>query len=947
MVDLFVQENPIPNPLGHGDEPDQVTLMDYELLGTPDEPTVSVITLQDIFSWLCIYGGSILGISFIGLVIWMLIGTFQLRDKYGRDVTDYKIVSDKEAVDYSLTLPGNIDIVMALAVTPDGRYLLTGGRHHDAPARPQRKVQRMNGGEKTSSEETHESEEEDVWEKFRKGREGANSSDEEAIRFEEEVSPRTQAEIKQREEEKRLERMKKYGVEEPAAAPTLKIQGPKLAPTAAEESMSDDMSDDVESSSDVNTESTEEISGDQSSRNTQDAVSEDATLYRAQSEVSEYDEIGTLMDELSQELLSSDPNRKMVPGHTLSSSSSDREDGEIDTAYKEIMINSGLAVPAEAPRNSVFRSYLPQWRAHIREGISDLFPPMVFCERRGKNIATVMSPPEKIHVYNTSERSSIFKDEWDMLSKSEDGEESVPESLILDTAQLETPPVPKDFLSLPSGGKHAQGLTLKEQLAKKTSEKNKNQSPTVDPDVLITLGGDMNFSGSPLSPYEKLLKQEEKIREEKEKNAWLCPLTIWDLETHNMIAVKWEHEAPITSISVSPVGDVAVSTDESGVAIFWNVPEWTVMKVLGPEERTAQGLGRITTLRASTFTSSGRQVILAGRAKLLDNRKSESGEIGAVILWDLSTWKEITRKHPVTNQTDTFFQTHFPVGEFDSLTLVREGKYLIAGASRFNAGAYWFDVHGQGFCMVDLNEPSRKSRSVTSGARSNVFSGTSGHESPYPNFLAVTASHEGDRVVSCDNIGRINLWNFSPSYVRKDRGVYLITQMDAVDALGKTLRQVLFSHDRRYVAFVGEETFFRNGRSRTLEMLGSLNLEPMDTLHRTTFQVESIIFSPDDKYFFAGCDDGCVRCWKVNEIPVMQRKDLSEEIIIKEDKEIESMKGFMKGWKDDFSGYSTTGSEENYEMESSLEVNPETSEKTLEPLNPIRKRLLERTKRKN
>ncbi len=508
--------------------------------------------------------------------------------------------------------------------------------------------------------------------------------------------------------------------------------------------------------------------------------------------------------------------------------------------------------------------------------------------------------------------------------------------------------------------------TRRTVVEKPEPEQERREEMEIDVNELIT--------GSKGSNTDSLQKTAEKIKAanaehaeaaEKSGNSWentsekpAFPIVIWDLKTCRPSQIFWEHDFPITSITVSRAGNQFVSTDLGGNAILWKLvddsenenasaapvatlrsmeisrggtsseikimslrrdgadmhstttaasetlqsptlsesgqaatkpataraksrgPIWKMVGKITPTVRGEKGLGRVITFYGASFAPSGKQFVLCGQSIALDVSMNAYGETGMIMLWDIDSWSEVTRMHPISHQPNTWFQTLNPVGVYRSVSFTPDGKYLLAGASGFNAGVYWFQSGGEGQCMaVDADQPRKQRQVFTANMEleSNLVSGNSGHEGPDAEQLHIAVSPDGNRVVSGDEYGRVNFWNFTPIFSRQDRGVFRLSAVDVKDAQTRHIRSVIYSRDKRFVMLVGEDSSFRNGRKRTFDYLGNLRIASTGMFRQMMYEVLCAQYSPDKQYLALGCDDHKIRVWKMDDIPLTSPTVLSSE----------------------------------------------------------------------
>lgn len=382
-------------------------------------------------------------------------------------------------------------------------------------------------------------------------------------------------------------------------------------------------------------------------------------------------------------------------------------------------------------------------------------------------------------------------------------------------------------------------------------------------------------------------ERRERIWKAKRPAVESYPVAVWSVKTMEPLVVFWDHEYPISAISAAPDGKSFLSVDIGGTAILWSLVEvekdgmftefekqynWVLTSKMTPDARCQQGMGRILSIYDATFTPSGDQFVLAAKVLSLDESGNIAGDCGALILWDIPTWKEVLRNRPVSSIVDTWFQTVHPVGKFDDLAFSPNGgKYLICAASGTNSGVYWFNIGDSreyGKCMANTNK-QRQGASLsyldaTSTIGSNLVLGVSEHEYPNAEYVSMAISKDGKCVVSADNLGRIVFWRFDPG---TPSGVKCLKTIEAEDAITRGIRKVVFSADDRYIILSGEETLvFNYGKNFIFEYLGDFQ-----TSGKTSFSVLDWWFTIDSNYLFTGCDDSKIRVWRMDELPIAMR----------------------------------------------------------------------------
>ncbi|MDO4550285.1 MAG: WD40 repeat domain-containing protein [Planctomycetia bacterium] len=131
--ELFIQENPIQNSLPGPKKPEEMPVLvwNQEDMKMPDATTAYRLTWQEIL-WGCVtYGGGIAGVL---LLLYVIILSVQevLKTTASKEQSAEMIVKKNEIRERCVLLIGNGDAVTALAVTPDGRFIVTGGGKEDA-----------------------------------------------------------------------------------------------------------------------------------------------------------------------------------------------------------------------------------------------------------------------------------------------------------------------------------------------------------------------------------------------------------------------------------------------------------------------------------------------------------------------------------------------------------------------------------------------------------------------------------------------------------------------------------------------------------------------------------------------------------------------------------------------------------------------------------------------
>ncbi|MBE6424613.1 MAG: WD40 repeat domain-containing protein [Planctomycetaceae bacterium] len=375
------------------------------------------------------------------------------------------------------------------------------------------------------------------------------------------------------------------------------------------------------------------------------------------------------------------------------------------------------------------------------------------------------------------------------------------------------------------------------------------------------------------------------------------PIAFWSTETLQPIVVHWNHEYPITAIAISPEGNQAVSVDSGGNAILWSLDSrpgenglstqnWYFVRKMTADDRKLQGMGKINTIHAVTFTPSGRQFVMAATVNKLDDTGNPYTSCGALILWDIENWKEVLRKRGtggLSKTIDTYYQTLNPVGKFTDLAFTPNGKYLLAAAAGANAGVYYFDNRtsnpAYGICMADMESDEQRPRMAqNSEFKPNLVQGLSRHDFPNADHVALAispkdenSSSENDSltVVSADNLGRIVFWDFAPKTNRPREGVKRTIAWNTKNTENTTqnIRKVLFSRDQKYVLFLGDEFLLYHGKAPHGYM-GNFRTKEGTEEESTDIFLISAYFTPDNKYLLGGSDDCRLRMWRMDELPL-------------------------------------------------------------------------------
>lgn len=483
-----------------------------------------------------------------------------------------------------------------------------------------------------------------------------------------------------------------------------------------------------------------------------------------------------------------------------------------------------------------------------------------------------------------------------------DEEDVLPSEQPLLTYDSRSPELPAnmyvDFLNLGKNGKRVMDVPLKKE--------------EVSKDDFIMDHTDLISVSSGTGPsIENLTEDQTSLDAHDENNVWKktrpsvesYPMAFWSMETMQPVVVHWNHEFPIVSMSVSPDGTKVVSADSGGNAILWSlddlpgengmaVPTWHFVNKMTPQMRTKQGMGKITTIHAVTFTPSGHQFVMAATVNALDETGNSYTNCGALILWDLQEWKEVLRKRGgsgISNKIDTYYQTLNPVGKYCDLKYTPNGKYLLAAAAGTNAGMYYFDNRtnnpAYGICMCNLNPDEQRPRTApVAEFKPNLVQGVSHHDFPNAESVVFAISPEntsgkGDKnaltVVSADNYGRIVFWQFAPSTTHPREGVKCSKYFSAKNSENTTrnVRSILYAPDMKYVMILGDDILMYSGSS-PYDYMGSFRSttgNSSNSMERTEFFLVSGMFTPDNKYFLGGGDDCMVRMWRMDEIPMDSR----------------------------------------------------------------------------
>ncbi|MDO4584260.1 MAG: WD40 repeat domain-containing protein [Planctomycetia bacterium] len=433
-----------------------------------------------------------------------------------------------------------------------------------------------------------------------------------------------------------------------------------------------------------------------------------------------------------------------------------------------------------------------------------------------------------------------------------------------------------------------------------TSEErsSKRQELEIDPSVLV--GNPTAGSGADLAVLDQLSErvlsrsgdknssQEERIWNATRPGYESYPLAIWSMRTCHPMVVFWVHDYPIVSVQFSPDGKEFLSADSGGTVLMWRMVEvedggvvtqfgkeyhWRIVHRFTPEMRQKEKMGRLVSLHQVLYTPSGKQFLISGTAEALDESGNRYGECGVLVLWDIESWSEVLRNRPASSVRDTWFWTIFPVGKYGDILFTPNGKYLLAAAGGYNAGVYWFEASGQGWCMANLKK-QRKRRvnkrymDPSSLVKSNLLAGVSEHEYPDAESVSIAISPDGKRVVSADNLGRIVFWRFSPNFLSEDRGITCLNAVSTEDAVTRNVRSLLYSRNGQFVLVNGEEVVLYNGSSRLHDYLGNLQIRDEDDSLSIPYSITSWMFSEDERYLLAGCDDLRLRIWRMDELPV-------------------------------------------------------------------------------
>lgn len=431
-----------------------------------------------------------------------------------------------------------------------------------------------------------------------------------------------------------------------------------------------------------------------------------------------------------------------------------------------------------------------------------------------------------------------------------------------------------------------------------SEESGSSREMEIDPSVLVAnptaVGGAdlavldqfsekvLNRSGGEMS------SQIERVWNESRPGYESYPLAIWSVQTCRPLVVFWVHDYPIVSVQFSKDGKEFLSADSGGTVLMWRMEEveqngavtqfgkeyqWHVVNRFTPEMRVKEKMGRLRSLHQVLYTPSGKQFLISGTAEALDESGNPYGECGVLILWDIESWSEVLRNRPASSVRDTWFWTIFPVGRYGDILFTPNGKYLLAAASGYNAGVYWFESSGQGWCMANLKKQrkrrvSKRYMDPSSLVKSNLLAGVSEHEYPDAESVSIAISPDGKRVVSADNLGRLVFWKFSPNFLSEDRGISCLNVVSTEDAVTRNVRSLLYSRNGQFVVVNGAEVVLYSGSSRLHDYLGNLQIQDEEDTMALPYSITASMFSEDERYLLLGCDDHRIRIWRMDELPI-------------------------------------------------------------------------------
>lgn len=439
----------------------------------------------------------------------------------------------------------------------------------------------------------------------------------------------------------------------------------------------------------------------------------------------------------------------------------------------------------------------------------------------------------------------------------------------------------------------------------------------IDPSVLV--GNPTTGSDATLAVWEQLsekildhsgehfISQEERVWNATRPGYESYPLAIWSIHSCRPLVVFWVHEYPVVSVQFSPDGKEFLSADSGGTVLMWRMKEvesggvvsqfgkeyhWRVVHRFTPNMRKKEEMGGLLSLHQVLYTPSGKQFLISGTAEALDESGNQYGECGVLILWDIESWSEVLQNRPASSVRDTWFWTVFPVGRYGDIRFTPNGKYLLAAASGYNAGVYWFEASGQGWCMANLKKQRkrkvrRRYMDPSSLVKSNLLAGVSEHEYPDAESLSIAISPDGKRVVSADNLGRVVFWRFSPNFLSEDRGISCLNVVSTENTVTRNIRSLLYSRNGQFVLVNGEEVVVYSGSSRIHDYLGNLQIRDEEDLLSVPYSITSWMFSEDERYLLAGCDDHKLRIWRIDELPVGIPYRVSHDETKKEDSNVQ------------------------------------------------------------